>query len=428
MKLCGAAPLIACLKASACLVALLYAPSGLAQVLQIPASQIEGIVGERAQPYSFFAMQEGRFEPVPHQWMAFTSEGYPAFTSDRESDVQDDAGIIEAHDRLLLRREDGGAALQGPPGERVVGELVVQYPDETLYFYVVKNAYRQATQRYVKFDTDRMIIKSTDYSLSMAPDNMLVWKDFHYRGYESPASGRQSILDTMKIRMSAGLFTEKNRLVMNNNNLNPRIEQIIEGPLAWAIHATTRLKVAGVPVLAINNYFLVMPQQTDIHSRFTMPAIASTVIQSPSMSISLDGNNLLGGQLVTSWTGENVALVDGRISEDETSMIGQKLGNENWIWFGSGRGFDVLAQLVFREGDAVPAHLLYEDSLEGENEPERFPGQLPNVGFTMQELPIGEEFYFLARLYYSRDSNGLPPGQYADKVLTPPSIRYRAGD
>lgn len=395
-----------------------------AQVLQIPADTFPELLGEPVQPYSFFSVRDGRLEPVPHQWMAFTAEGYPAFRADDTNSIRDDAQRIEAHDRLLLRREDGGPPLQGGGMKQVVGEIIVEYPGETLFFYVVKNAYRQATQRYVKFDPERMVIKTTDYSLSMRPGNILAWEDFHYRGYKAPSGNRESILDTLKIRMSAGLFTENNRLVLDNSNLSPRIEERVEGPLAWALYVTTRVKVAGVPVLKIQNYFLIMPRQNDIHSRFTLPGIAQRVMQNPGVSLSLDGNHLLGGELMTSWTGDSTALVDGRISTDEEQMRGKKLGDDNWIWFSSNRGFDLLAQLTFAEGFSVPANLLYEDSLRQVNEPERFPGQLPNVGFYMEDLPFGKEFYFLTRLYFSKDSDGLPAPEYARKVLAEPDIGW----
>lgn len=404
----------------------MLADTARAQILQIPADRLAELVGESSGPYSFFAVRDGELEPVPHQWMRFSENDYPVFSTDPETELEPHDGQIRSEDRLLLRREDGGPPLDEPPRTgNLVGELVVDYPDETLVFYVMKNAYRQATKRYVKFDPDQMVIKSTDYSLAMAPDNMLVWRDFHYRGYEHPSGERRSILDSLKIRMSAGLFTQGNRLTMTNHNLDPNIESIVRGPLAWAIHATTRVKMAGVTVLKINNYFLIMPTQTDIHSRFTLPGVARTVINNPSLSISLDGNKLLGGKLKTSWTDDLLAEVDGRISEEEERMRGAPLEKDNWVWFSSGRGFDVLARLAFRDGASVPAHLLYQDSLEKTNEPERFPGQLPNVGFTMNELPMGEEFYFLTRLYFSGNSKGMDANRYADHILADPEIQFQ---
>ena len=108
------------------------------------------------------------------------------------------------------------------------------------------------------------------------------------------------------------------------NNLDPKVKQIISGPLAAMVYATTSVKVARVPVLRIHNYFLVMPQQVDIHSRFTLPGIADTVLERPALDISLDGNDLYDSKLVTSWTGNHVAITDGVLSESEKAMLKAK--------------------------------------------------------------------------------------------------------
>ncbi len=90
------------------------------------------------------------------------------------------------------------------------------------------------------------------------------WSDFYFRGFEGENGERQSILDTLKLRLSAGLFGENNRITLNNNNLDPKVKQVINGPLAALVYASTSVTVAKVPVLRINNYFLVMPKQMEI--------------------------------------------------------------------------------------------------------------------------------------------------------------------
>jgi len=307
--------------------------------------------------------------------------------------------------------------------EQVVADLVVTHNDQEHHFYLVKNAYLQSTERYVQFDPKSMTIKSTDFALSMADQNLFKWNDFYFRGFEGENGQRQSILDTLKLRLSAGVFGENNRVTLNNNNLDPKVKQIISGPLAAMVYATTSVKVARVPVLRIHNYFLVMPQQVDIHSRFTLPGIADTVLERPALDISLDGNDLYDSKLVTSWTGNHVAITDGVLSESEKAMLAMPLKGNNWIWFGTGRGFDMLAQLAFVKGFDTPARLLYQDDASQVNEPERFAGQLPNVGFSLTDIPFGKEFYFITRMYYSQDSNGLPPGVYAKNLLTEPKAR-----
>ncbi|MED5389113.1 MAG: hypothetical protein VX793_09695 [Pseudomonadota bacterium] len=391
-----------------------------AQIITLTGETFQAVHGKQRGLYSFFTMQEGRLAPVPHQWVQWSEQGYPYFEQDDSTDPLGDPRRINAQDRLLLRFEDGGPALDGPATEQVAAELVVELADDRRYFYLVKNAYLQNTDRYVQFDPQSMTIKSTDYALSMADGNLFKWNDFYFRGFEGENGERQSILDTLKLRLSAGVFGENNRVTLNNNNLNPKVKQVINGPLAALVYASTSVTVAKVPVLKINNYFLVMPKQVEIHSRFTLPGIADTILERPALDISLDGNGLYDSQLMTSWTGNLIAITDGTLSRAEKAMLEKPLAGDNWIWFSTGRGFDLLAQLAFLKGFNTPARLLYQDDASLRNEPERFTGQLPNVGFSLTDIPFGQEFYFVTRLFYDKDSQGLSPAQYADQLLGQP--------
>ena len=389
-----------------------------AQVVTLTGNDFPQLLGKQNGLYSFFAMKEGRLAPVPHQWVEWSEQGYPFFEEDGSTDRMGDPRRIDAEDRLLLRFEDGGPSLSGQTTESVVAQLAVTHGEQTRLFYLVKNAYLQNTDRYIQFDPSTMTIKSTDFALTMADNNLFKWNNFYFRGFEGENGQRQSILDTLKLRLSAGVFGENNRVTLNNNNLDPKVKQIINGPLAAMVYASTSVKVARVPVLKIHNYFLIMPQQVEIHSRFTLPGIADTVLERPALDISLDGNGLYDSKLVTSWTGNHVAITDGTLSESEKTMLTMPLAGDNWIWFGTGRGFDLLAQLAFVKGFNTPVRLLYQDDANLVNEPERFPGQLPNVGFSLTDIPFGQEFYFVTRLFYSKDSNGLPPGKYAQQTIT----------
>ena len=249
-----------------------------------------------------------------------------------------------------MRFEDGGPALSGNVSENVAAELLVSHNDKEHHFYLVKNAYLQSTERYVQFDPESMTIKSTDFALSMTDQNLFKWSDFYFRGFEGENGERQSILDTLKLRLSAGVFGENNRITLNNNNLDPKVQQIISGPLAAMVYATTSVKVARVPVLRIHNYFLVMPQQVAIHSRFTLPGIADTVLARPALDISLDGNDLYDSKLVTSWTGNHVGITDGVLSDSAKAMLAMPLEGNTWIWFGTGRGIEMLVTPCHRKG------------------------------------------------------------------------------
>ncbi|MDX1802735.1 MAG: hypothetical protein R3292_01555 [Alcanivorax sp.] len=395
-----------------------------AQIITLTGKDVNALTGRPSGVFSFFSQKNGHFEPVPHQWVQWSKQGYPFFAQDNSTELAGKPGIIDPQDRLLLRFEDGGDPLTVNPTEKVVAQLKITQGNESRFFYVVANAYLQNTEHYVQFDPTHMAIKSTDYALFTANHNLLMWNDFFYRGFKSDDGGRQSILDTLKLRLSAGLFGKNNRITLDNSNLDPKVEQVIRGPLATLIYANTSVKVARVPVLKIRNYFLVMPRRVDIHNRFTLPGIAATVLARPALDISLDGNHLTGSKLVTSWTGNHVAVTDGKLSASEKAMLAMPMKGDNWLWFGTGRGFDLLAQLSFLKGFDSPVRLLYQDSDTLANPPERFPGQQPNVGFSLTDIPFGKDFYFVTRLFFSKDSEGLPPGIYARQLLASPKVEF----
>lgn len=399
------------------------APAAYAHIIELQGQQLPGLVGQPVGSYGFFAVKDGQLQPVAHQWVPWSLEDTPWFGSDDELRAAGKAGTIEPLTRLLLRFEDGGNRYVKSPANTVqpMAEIMVYYNQQQHFFYVVKNPYLHNTKSYVTFDPVKMQIKTTHYALNMDPKNMLIWKDFYYKGYQSPDGSRQSILDTMKLRLSAGVLA--GRITLTNDNLEPHIKEVINGPLAVLAYADTSLKVAGIKVLSIHNYFVIKPNQTDIYARFTLPGPAKLVLQSPAVSISLDGNALYGSRLSTSWTGSDTAITDSRVSVTEKRMIGMSMPRNGWIYFDTGNQFSLLAQLQFSDNLNVPVSLVYEDNAAQENKPERYLGQQPNVGFSMKDLPFGQQFAFMVRLIYSNDSSD-DSQAYARNLLSPPQVQY----
>lgn len=401
------------------------AQSAVAHVIELQGQQLPGLVGQAMGSYGFFAVKDGQLQPVAYQWVPWSLENTPWFASDDELHSTSKANTIEPLTHLLLRFEDGSTRYVKSPADtiRPMAEIRVNYNQQQHFFYVVKNPYLHSTKPYVTFDPVKMQIKTTQYALFMDPKNMLDWKNFYYKGYQSPDGAQQSILDTMKLRLSAGVFTGHARITLTNDNLVPHIKEVINGSLAVLAYADTSLKVAGIKVLSIHNYFVIKPNQTDIYARFTLPGAAKLVLESPSVSISLDGNALNGSRLSTSWTGNSVATTDGQVSVTEKRMLNQTMPRNGWIYFDTGNHFSLLAQLQFSKNLNVPVSLVYQDSAAEENKPERFPGQQPNVGFSMQNLPFGEQFAFMVRLIYSNDSSE-DSQQYARNLLSAPQVQY----
>ena len=94
---------------------------------------------------------------------------------------------------------------------------------------------------------------------------------------------------------------------------------------------------------------------------------------------------------------------------------------EKWLWFDTGEGFAMLARLNFAAGFGTGARFLYQDDPTLDDGPERFPGQMPNVGFALDRIPFDESFYFMAELDFSEGG----PGALAEARRARPAVRWR---
>ncbi len=394
-----------------------------AYVISIKAAKLPQLVGKTIGHYGFFALQNGQLEPIPHQWVPWSIEDTPYFSEDPNLHADGDPTKIESSTRLLLRFRDGGKRLDSSSNymNKPTAEISVTYQNQTRFFYLIKNPYLRNAKHYVNFNPQKMRIQTTHYALFMDPDNMLVWNDFYYKGYESSKTSPVSILDTMKLRLSSGIFTSDARVTLTNDNLKPEIEQIITGPIATLVYADTSLKVTGITVLSIRNHFVIKPNQTTIYAKFTLPSAAGLVLEDPAISISLDGNTLAGSTLVTSWTGSHTAITDGKLSVTEKQMKSHPMPRNGWLFFDTQRHFNLLAQLSFSKNLNTPVSLFYQDSTTLKNEPERFVGQWPNVGFYINKLPFGQLFSFKVRLIYN-GQRITDPTNYAQRILDAPQV------
>ncbi|WP_370201758.1 hypothetical protein [Alloalcanivorax venustensis] len=392
----------------ALLLALFWLLAGTAQsaVATFQGEALEDLTGLRTDRLEVAAYRDGELRSVRHQWLAWSQRGWPYFSEDDDSRRAGETGRVGPRDRLLVDDADGGERLPSP-GQEVIGELALDSDGERpVYFYLLARPPFQGFTPPVTLerddDGDPLSLRTADYRLEFLDGNLFQWGDFTYRHYRAPDDKPQrTLLDSLKLRLSAGVFSEGARLTLTNENLDPQIQQVIEGPLATLVYATTRVRVAGLRVLTVHNHFVLMENRLAIHSRFALPGIAATVLRDPRARVSVDGHDLQGARLRTSWTGEREAVVDGRLSDTERAMLRRPVPAENWLRFDTGRGFALLARLHFAEGFDTGARLIYQDDPDLEETPERFPGQQPNVGFEMDRIPFGENFYFLAELHFS---------------------------
>lgn len=408
--------------AVALLIALILAGPARAEVVDVAGTPVASLAGRQADRLTLARWQNGAFHVVPSQWVAWSKGRPPYFTKDDDARRTVPANVIAKQDHLLLRRQDAGPPAPAPLPADVVATLTLGPPaSPDGYLYLFDRA-PPAFAPAVSLERHPLAIHSADYRLDFRDDNLFRWGNFTWAGYHPPPGHGPSLLDTLKLRLSAGIFTAGARLTLTNANLDPTIRQVIQGPLATLLYVTTRVKVAHLPVLTVHNYLILERDAMRVDSRLTIPGIARLVLRDPSARVTVDGNNLQGAHLQTSWTGDLQATVDGRLSDTEKEMLKKPVGRNDWLWFGTGRGFALMARLDFVRGFDTRLGFVYQDDPKLDDPPERFPGQEPNVGFRLSGIPFGHQFYFKSMLYFSDHSHGLSPQAWARRQFTPPAV------
>lgn len=391
------------------------------RLVQVPGSQLPFLLGSELRNYTLLAVSGGRPRAVPMQFVERSKEGFPYFAADDSTASPGDPTKLDPTDLLIFQLEDTGARLTSRPPQRLFAEIVVQTSDGPRYVYLAEKGFLQNNRVLVKYDERAGLIGTDWYDLEVDPNNLNVWKDFFFRTYTlTEGKKKRTLLDTMKVKLSTGVFTKNNRITLDNRNLNTEIIEIRRGPVQTEIFARAKVEVARVPVLTVVMYYVIQPRQTEIYARFKIPAIAATVAEKPAVSMGIDGNRLEGGKLWTSWGPDEPVITDGRLDNAEAALMQRTVPRDrNWLMYDTGQGFIVLAGMEFKEGFDVPMSLVYKDSRRDEDMPERFIGQWPNVGFSLDDVPIGRDFFMKATLAFNDVMGRQTPRDYAEQFLEP---------
>lgn len=395
------------------------------RLVTVPGSQFPHLLGSELRRYALLSMKDGRLRAIPLQFVERSEEGFPYFAADDSTRPNGDANRLDASDELIFQLEDTGPRFQGRSMQKLYAEIEVQTSEGPRYAYLAEPGFLQNNRVLTKYDETAGIIGTDWYELNVDPKNLNVWNDFFFRTYTATDGKRKrTLLDTMKVKLSSGVFTKNNRITLDNRNLDTQVVEVRRGQVQTEIFAKAKVEVARVPVLTVLMYYVIQPRQTEIYAKFKIPSIASTIMEKPASSMAVDGNRLEGGKLWTSWGFDEPVITDGRIDSAEAALMARKVPNDkNWLLYDTGQGFMTLVGMEFKKGFDVPMSLVYKDSRRDEDPPERFIGQWPNVGFSLDDLPIGRDFYMKATLSFNENLGGMTPRAYADSFLTPLKVK-----
>lgn len=398
-----------------------------ARLVMITGDQFSNLVGTELRRYALLSVKDGRLRAIPMQFVERTRDGFPYFAADDSAQAAGNATLLDGTDQLVFQLEDAGPRFQGRSMQRLYAEIEIQTSDGPRYTYLAEPGFLQNNRLLAKYDDQTGLIGTDWYELDTDPENLNVWRDFFFRTYTATEGKRKrTLLDTMKVKLSSGVFTKNNRITLDNRNLDTEVLEIRRGPVQTEVFAKAHVEVAKVPVLTVTMYYVIQPRQTEIYARFKIPTVARAVLEKPAVSMAIDGNRLEGGKLWVSWGPDEPVITDGRLDSAETALLARAVPKDrNWLLYDTGQGFMTMAGMEFKSGFDIPMSLVYKDSRRDEDMPERFIGQWPNVGFSLDDVPIGHEFFFKATLAFNDSLGNLTPRQYAESSLAPLVVKVR---
>lgn len=398
------------------------------RILQTGVAAMPALQGTPIDRVRVAVVRNGVLVPVPFQIDEYNTSGLVWFAETRVP-LKGTAGVFDGDDRLLmlagdLSAETMPATLAPPPG--YFGQLAVSVQGETRYAQLIIGDFPRSNTSYVKHDLESGITETPFYTLRVDPANELNWQYLMVRSWQGDKG--QSLVDTLKMRISGGVFTPVTRLTLDNENLRPKLVGYRSGPIRSTMQLDTAVVVGGVTVMKMQVQVVRYPRYFQAFTHARISRLYRMALVNPEVRVSIDGNNQRGAIVRTARGAELKGTVDSYLDDSEKAMLQRGLSSDDdWILFDSRRGFAIMTFLdVPPELRGIPLELVYEDNAKKTDKPERVPGQSPNLGYGLRGFPPGEDFHFGVTLSFDKDLGNVDPLVYVSRWREQPVYRLDA--
>ncbi len=432
-------------------------------------------VGFPLEQYRMYRYEGGHFEPVPMQideldrrgqvYVAETEQEYGgALVGERRifdghdlllfmytdasetrwqnADAEEACEACEGYegiDRRVDKRVTRGARERFPialEGIEWLQELVIKAPgqaDRFVYLTAVKEGVDSAPPAgYLQVDEEERLFASDVYTLQFSKKNPLESQDFFYYvdGRHADAVGRkeaqadvQPIFDGLKVRVTGGVFAKFAKMTLNNRNVHVKVSEIHQGPVRARMQMEARFTMMKLPLLKIHlqSHFYRSAIMFDAWFKLPKKQIRA-LFKNPVTDITVDGNNLLGATVEVVGFEGIVGYVDGRMTARELSYLGAPLDPyENWVRLTVGQ-FQMVSSFMPPKKYPVKLGLVYEDDAVRKDKPERFLGQLPNLGYRVSDVSHYDQLDMGIKIVFDSAVKEESLAAYTDRLEAEPTV------
>ncbi|PJF33444.1 MAG: hypothetical protein CUN57_02165, partial [Phototrophicales bacterium] len=132
-------------------------------------------------------------------------------------------------------------------------------------------------------------VETDFYTLTYDPENHLNWKEFFFENYQG-----ENPLDSMKLRLKAGLLTSLTPTELNNNDMVAKPTGVRIGPIRTTTQLSVTVWIMNLPVLKLSSQLHHYPKRLHYDVRVVIPEVRRKLLVDPVLTMTIDANNLYG--------------------------------------------------------------------------------------------------------------------------------------
>jgi len=390
------------------------------KTIMIDGSELPNAVGYPIKEFSLAAIIDDEMEPIPFQIDEY-NEGGAVYFDGWDVPIAGSKGVVDKEDKLLFIYKDAGSRRQDHhrfDGDMIHEIVLTNSLGHSRYAYLVRNSRLRSDEQYVRYSAEEALVETDFYSISYNKENHINWDDFSIVNYD----GDDNPFDALKIRIETGIITSFAKTELNNKDLVAIPKGVRSGPIRTTTQMELTMWFLKLPLLRISLQLHHSPNSLIYDVRSVMPKTRRSMLADPHIFISLEGNSLYGTELRTALGPKTPGITDGKIDANEQEFIATGISiTKNWIWASTKRNLDFVAFFDYTGKQTEELSLHYNDDKDIVDLPERFPGQLPNVGYKIHSMPESGYFGFAVNIHMSNGYEG-NPDLFTDKLRRLPDM------
>ena len=388
--------------------------------------------------YQMFSVVDNALEPVPFQIDEYNQDGFVYF-EEMSFHSEGIVGVLDGFDKLLFMYSDAGTDQFG--ADRLshlvdsaeilaVDEIEITFSDSKRYVYLVRfdnkgvDADYSNHLGYIKSSPSHGEYKTDYFTLQFNAEDPLAWQNFYYHSFSGEKT--KPLFDGLKIRLVGSVGSQLTRLTLNNRNIKANIIGARDGAIRSTLQLEADLSFMKFALMKVYLQAQIYRDAIIVYTWFDKrPKISNVLFRNPVVYVTLDGNNLLGSTVETTQYpyGQGV-MVDGQMSEREFGFVKAHDSMSNpWLRFKTDNNFNVTARFIAPQKFEVGLGLVYEDDAKRKNKPERFLGQLPNVGYKVSDITRYDNFEMGFSIYFGNNDSGVSLHDHSEVLETPLNLK-----